>query len=476
MGDSGGKRTEYKLPSIRALTGDSPPVSLAPVAATATSIEPHGQQPGHVLQKRYEQQHHPLPQQLPHASQQQQQYLGGRYPQHSMGPGVSAPAPGQPMIHYGPPRPGYSVPATGPSGGPAAYGGPPAVSMAYRQRRPYAYAEQAQHAQHTQHAGIGQHSLPPPMPRTSSSGDAPVSAPPGLMQPGPPEHYRQPSSGYVGYGGHPGQYAGEPPMMRAGDGGAARAGHPMGYAPAHYYPAYPPASRPMAPSGEQAPMRLQQPVTAPAQYTAAAPPPLSASSSVRGIERPPASASPLAPVSASGDAPQGFEATDSEDNDDNLAGDEDDALLKRRKRNAQSAARLRERRKTREQELTSSCTKLESQITRLQDELGDEKRRARMDLKRGAKRAWSTNMDGEGDAVMAESSTAAAATASKRRSRPLRELDQVRLDDLKGKIETLGKLNQQVCVNLGVLRQEIQRISRAVVSQSERRREGVAAS
>ncbi|KAJ1876408.1 hypothetical protein LPJ57_004506, partial [Coemansia sp. RSA 486] len=82
-------------------------------------------------------------------------------------------------------------------------------------------------------------------------------------------------------------------------------------------------------------------------------------------------------------------------------------------------------------------------------------------------RTLSVTTDGEGDSVMVE----AAREGSKKRSRPLRELDQVRLDDLKSKIETLGKLNQQVCVNLGVLRQEIQRISQAIISQKDRRRD-----
>ncbi|KAJ2744873.1 hypothetical protein GGI20_002602 [Coemansia sp. BCRC 34301] len=209
------------------------------------------------------------------------------------------------------------------------------------------------------------------------------------------------------------------------------------------------------------------------------------------------------------------EDEDDEDDDDNEKG-EDEALIKRRKRNAQSAARLRERRKTREFELTSSCTKLETQIARLEDELTDEKRRAKLELKssnsggttaglaeeaaagdtaaepaiptysssssgrrRGMKRQWlAAQTDGEGDVPMGNADEGEdSATVStvqlkspKRRSRPLRELDQVRLDDLRGKIETLGKLNQKVCVNLGLLRQEIQRISNAIVSQKSDRR------
>ncbi|KAJ2576332.1 hypothetical protein GGH95_003657 [Coemansia sp. RSA 1836] len=203
------------------------------------------------------------------------------------------------------------------------------------------------------------------------------------------------------------------------------------------------------------------------------------------------------------------EDEDDDDDDDNEKG-EDEALIKRRKRNAQSAARLRERRKTREFELTSSCTKLESQIARLEDELTDEKRRAKLDFKsskstasdaaasteaviatptestlssvsgrrRGTKRQWlAAQTDGEGDFAMGnaeeeddrEDGMALQQRSPKKKSRPLRELDQVRLDDLRSKIETLGKLNQKVCVNLGLLRQEIQRISNAIISQKSDR-------
>ncbi|KAJ1997892.1 hypothetical protein GGI04_005234 [Coemansia thaxteri] len=207
-----------------------------------------------------------------------------------------------------------------------------------------------------------------------------------------------------------------------------------------------------------------------------------------------------------------FEDGDDDDDDNDIDGDpengESEALLKRRKRNAQSAARLRERRKTREHELTSSCTKLESQIARLEGELSDEKHRAMLDLQsnkslaaisnivevgssadvagapieepnsagpqsQGTKRQWmlvAPNTDREGDYTMGspEGETAMNESAAERprnprkKSKPLRELDQDRLDDLRSKIETLGKLNQQVCVNLGMLRQEIKRISNAI--------------
>ncbi|KAJ2790233.1 hypothetical protein GGI18_001927 [Coemansia linderi] len=202
------------------------------------------------------------------------------------------------------------------------------------------------------------------------------------------------------------------------------------------------------------------------------------------------------------------EDEDDEEEDDDDGGDldkgEDDALTKRRKRNALSAARLRERRKNREFELTNSCTSLESQIARLQEELDEEKQRAKLDyiskkkpatgssegdvaaavpvdsgsstvsgLRSGTKRQWTAaQTDGEGDFTMgnAEDGGGAELTGNpKKKSRPLRELDQVRLDDLRAKIETLGQLNQQVCVNLGVLRQEIQRISNAIISQKSDR-------
>ncbi|KAJ2441402.1 hypothetical protein GGF42_007304, partial [Coemansia sp. RSA 2424] len=133
---------------------------------------------------------------------------------------------------------------------------------------------------------------------------------------------------------------------------------------------------------------------------------------------------------------------------------------------------------TREFELTSSCTKLESQIARLEDELTDEKRRAKLDFKSSTKRQWlAAQTDGEGDFAMGnaeeeddrEDGMVLQQRSPKKKSRPLRELDQVRLDDLRGKIETLGKLNQKVCVNLGLLRQEIQRISNAIISQKSDR-------
>ncbi|KAJ1937305.1 hypothetical protein GGF37_005262, partial [Kickxella alabastrina] len=144
------------------------------------------------------------------------------------------------------------------------------------------------------------------------------------------------------------------------------------------------------------------------------------------------------------------------DSEEGPPGDADEALLRRRKRNAQSAARLRERRKTREQELSASCSKLETQISRLQVELEDEKRRAMLELQqgsgggiRGTKRAWSGTVDDVAAAVAATAvsgdssagtavdsrfvaATAVAAVAAVeehgdfgiKRRRPLKELDQ----------------------------------------------------
>ncbi|KAJ2489151.1 hypothetical protein IWW37_004240 [Coemansia sp. RSA 2050] len=208
------------------------------------------------------------------------------------------------------------------------------------------------------------------------------------------------------------------------------------------------------------------------------------------------------------------EDEEDEEDDDEDGGDpdkgEEDALTKRRKRNALSAARLRERRKNREFELTNSCTKLETQIARLQEELDEEKQRAKLDytsrknpatagaegdvaaaaasvdtgslsvsgLRSGTKRQWvAARTDGEGGFTMdnaEDDGGAEPAGNPKKRSRPLRELDQVRLDDLRVKIETLGQLNQQVCVNLGMLRQEIRRISNAIISQKSDRQALVA--
>ncbi|KAJ1993526.1 hypothetical protein EDC05_002153 [Coemansia umbellata] len=186
------------------------------------------------------------------------------------------------------------------------------------------------------------------------------------------------------------------------------------------------------------------------------------------------------------------------DADADADADADEALMKRRKRNAQSAARLRERRKNREQELTHSCKVLESQISQLENELDDEKRRAMTNLRSNSnsnpssttlngsvssdtkhssiksvkswtKRQLTSQSDGLDDVTMGELEGSTENTSTneesgpRKRSRPLRELDQVRLNELKSKVATLGMLNQKVCINLGVLRQEIQRISQAVI-------------
>lgn len=180
-------------------------------------------------------------------------------------------------------------------------------------------------------------------------------------------------------------------------------------------------------------------------------------------------------------------------------GDDREALAKRRKRNAESAARLRERRKTREQDLSASCTKLQSQIVRLEVELTEEKARARSDIvdkskgkgkdaegafnqsenrphsqdvavARGAKRLHEAEpMDTDDDSIIPLADTLTSSKKQKTTTRrPLRELDQMRLDDLRGKIEKLSKLNQKVYINLGTLRQEIQRISNAIISQNKK--------
>ncbi|KAJ2548037.1 hypothetical protein EV175_004986, partial [Coemansia sp. RSA 1933] len=203
---------------------------------------------------------------------------------------------------------------------------------------------------------------------------------------------------------------------------------------------------------------------------------------------------------------------DEDNNDDDNEEEVDDALMKRRKRNAQSAARLRERRKNREQELAQSCTVLMTQISQLETELEEEKRRAMVDMRNNSEASVSTTtgtatplvatdhrsgsllnaavagssskglnkrqlaVTNDDDVAMQGGdpdggSTANASTAEdggpRKRSRPLRELDRARLGDLKIKIESLGKLNQHVCVNLGILRQEILRISQAVVTQQK---------
>ncbi|KAJ1960030.1 hypothetical protein GGI12_004026, partial [Dipsacomyces acuminosporus] len=191
--------------------------------------------------------------------------------------------------------------------------------------------------------------------------------------------------------------------------------------------------------------------------------------------------------------------------EEKLSKEAHEALIKRRRRNAQSAARLRERRKNREQELTTSCSQLEDQIAELEEELKVEKQRAMSDLKRTQNEQndqdeQSEQVDRSAKRQKISNSNSRIAANPKpgvryavdnidmsdandgndddnddfpfacKGIRPLRELDQVRLDDLRKKIETLGKLNQQVCVNLGMLRQEIQRISEAIILQKDRQR------
>ncbi|KAJ2630484.1 hypothetical protein H4R22_002632 [Coemansia sp. RSA 1290] len=154
----------------------------------------------------------------------------------------------------------------------------------------------------------------------------------------------------------------------------------------------------------------------------------------------------------------------------------DEAVLKRRKRNAQSAARLRERRKTRENELNKSCDQLETQITRLEKELAEEKRRATLEFKKeGIRLREARESDEASDSACVGSkrqrSTADAAMedAEPKRTRPLRELDQVRLSELKAKIATVGKLNQNICVSLGMLRKEIERLADNIARKANQR-------
>ncbi|KAJ1720851.1 hypothetical protein LPJ61_006112 [Coemansia biformis] len=172
-----------------------------------------------------------------------------------------------------------------------------------------------------------------------------------------------------------------------------------------------------------------------------------------------------------------------------------ETTLKRRKRNAESAARLRERRKLREADLQDACAKLESQIAELKRELVHEKHRAKESLKGikapetsaaepagdanieqvttsmgdvvvvGAKRRRNPQDSSNGDASSSAYDPEAAGGFDQPKARPLRELDMVRMSDLRSKIETLGELNQNVCVNLGVLRQEIQRLVNAVIAK-----------
>ncbi|KAJ2853272.1 hypothetical protein GGI22_004932 [Coemansia erecta] len=156
----------------------------------------------------------------------------------------------------------------------------------------------------------------------------------------------------------------------------------------------------------------------------------------------------------------------------------------------------------------ASCTVLMAQISQLETELDVEKRRAMVDMRNHSEVSISTTTGtatplvttdsgisllsadvaassyagtkrhlvsvNDNDDVAMQGGDGSTANASavedggpRKRSRPLRELDRARLSDLKIKIDSLGKLNQHVCVNLGILRQEILRISQAVVGQQK---------
>ncbi|KAJ2777336.1 hypothetical protein GGI15_004539 [Coemansia interrupta] len=534
MSDNGGRRSEFQLPSIKTLTGSPPRAAMHPTegqgrpSTSQSQTHPHGQQHryhhhqqqqhSHHHQQPQQQQHHhyayqqsqPQQQQPQHAqpqnsyhhasqqSQQQQQHHTHTHPHthqhqhHQQQPQQPATGQtswtssphnvyGQPLAHHhqagheygGPPHHSASYGGNYPGGFMARPGDGPTGQAGQGHYVASAVAGPASGYVHGVRQTYSAESSQP------SSGSASVDVSRGV----PPTHHHQ----YVRQAGH---VTGIPP------GGPAAAAEKEYHG---YYPGYgdtymrqPQAMRVTAPvAGPVHPVMQTQTQTqtltptsslvspmgptpaavgpsSSASRQAPAPPKAPAGSSTETMRR--ASPSP-AGGHAGSNAVDSLDEGDSDDGSMN-AQDADDALLKRRKRNAQSAARLRERRRTREQELTTSCTNLETQIHRLQEELQDEKRRAKSDKSgrasaaegaepvaaaaegKGVKRGFT---DSEGDAVMGE----------RKRTRPLRELDQVRLDDLKGKIETLGKLNQQVCVNLGVLRQEIQRISQAIISQKK---------
>ncbi|KAJ1853053.1 hypothetical protein LPJ76_005048 [Coemansia sp. RSA 638] len=589
MGDSGNRRDDYQLPSIRALTG-STSQATRPNTDSAAQHRPQAQQNQYPAQPPAHEGHYHYSQSHSHSHAPR---LGS--PRH---PHTSAQSKPQSLpfgYHYQqtPPRP----PASSYSG--YSHG------SAHHHPRPYtrgigshhagthpphaadpAYAEHSVQSAHTHSAGYhappshdtryeGSQSLPAgsdyyrqqPQYRAPYAADHSLASPrdrPGdtsemrslslhHQQSAPASQYRQPPGSNLQY--HP-QYSHmqhphphhshmqhSPPgpshsqhYANAQDQRMAAAHSPdywHGVSPSSYS-GYSAASTPRSAGVRDDVHGIERPSQAPTATTHPLPqspsvsahrqrPPSSHSEDTRMRDRDvaraprPRTTEPYAPVqSASRAKPRtaasslsdGGDIMDNNDddnadiNDDDKSDnaqdkDADDALMKRRKRNAQSAARLRERRKNRETELSSSCNKLEMQISRLENELQDEKHRARVDRKGGLDRSELSSRgdnaetgdgagrstdsaavgakrqrlaDGGDDVDMDEQDTELWASGSKR-IRPLRELDQVRLTDLKNKVGTLGKLNQQVCVNLGVLRQEIQRISEAFFSQNGRSRE-----
>ncbi|KAJ2708531.1 hypothetical protein H4R19_004698 [Coemansia spiralis] len=162
-----------------------------------------------------------------------------------------------------------------------------------------------------------------------------------------------------------------------------------------------------------------------------------------------------------------------------MPNDTDEKIL-RRKRNAQSASRLRERRKQREADLEEAVAKLEAKIAELKKELAYEKQRAKERLRPGEMPDLSAAEPSDAEST-AKSMSGAVAVGNKRlrglcespsasnascrravalpETCPLRELDIVRFSELRTCIGALSELNQKIWVSVGSLRQGIQRIS-----------------
>ncbi|KAI8326312.1 hypothetical protein GQ54DRAFT_307549 [Martensiomyces pterosporus] len=419
--------------------------------------------------------HHPQP----HPQQQQSHAEYGHYP-------------GPPPHPYSGEPPQMSPGAASSGGGGS---GPSGMARAYPQMSPADHPSPLPPPPHMpprsyqqQHAILAKTHVPPHPHAAYAHGGS--SSTPALQSPqshalNHPVHYQQPQA-YPTYGG-------------AGPRGSVSMHDDVTVMPA------PAKSSATAPARPISPKRQPKPTPAKRGRAPSGIPAISSGSSTRqpSLSVPaPVTAAPVARGMHAEKPMQGAVAGAGALLDDEHGSEAHEALIKRRKRNAQSAARLRERRKNREQELSTSCTKLEGQIARLEDELKEEKQRAVSDRKRsmpttqstanpdssmsaqedqqkgrGAKRLRADDVgDDDGDAAQGSDNSGSdkeeEESALLRKScRPLRELDQVRLDDLRTKIETLGKLNQQVCVNLGMLRQEIQRISEAIISQKDKQRQ-----
>ncbi|KAJ2502093.1 hypothetical protein GGH96_001371 [Coemansia sp. RSA 1972] len=589
MGDSGNRRDDYQLPSIRSLTGSTSQATRPNTDSAAQQHRPQqaqqnqypAQPPTHEGHYHYSQSH----------SHSHAPRLGS--PRHSHTSAQSKPQSLPYGYHYQqalprPPASSYSGYSHGsaqhhPRPYPRGYGSQHAGTHQPHAADP-AYSERSVQSAHTHSAGYnappshderyeGSQSLPAgsdyyrqqPQYRTPYAADHSLASPRDRpadasemrshsqhhQQSAPASQYRQPGSGsqYHAQYSHmqhshmqhshmqhspPGPSHSQQHYANAQDQRMAAAHSPdywHGVSPSSYS-GYSAASTPRSAGVRDDAHGTERPSQA---LTATAHPlPQSPSVSARR-QRPPSSHSedtrmrdsdaaraprprttePYAPVQSASRTKQRTVASSPSDGGDNLDNnddinnddddksynaqdkDADDALMKRRKRNAQSAARLRERRKNRETELSNSCSKLEMQISRLENELQDEMHRARVEHKGGLDQAELSSRgdntetgegagkstesaavgakrqrleEGEDDVDMDKRDTELWASGSKR-IRPLRELDQVRLTDLKNKVGTLGKLNQQVCVNLGHLRQEIQRISEAFFSRNDRFRE-----